>query len=173
MTRLIEKWEADYRAGHKRALRMAIESCRTMRWEWEAWMSSAVREVLEGALATGREEEIPSLLFGRETARKQRDAISAEGLLQCYERLEEMKHQRQLWAFDDGDANLIEILADFIAEFFDRPDGASSSTLEKQIRKARKNRRKVPGYIALGYEFPLMEFLSRKGYWRTIGAIIS
>ena len=166
MTLSIEKWEADYRAGNKRALWMAIELCKSMRWEWEAWMAIAVREVLEGAITSGREAEIPSLLFGRETPRKLRDSISGEGLLQCHERLDEMKIQKQLWALDGGNANVLDILAEFVSEFFGDPSGASESTLGKQIRKARSERGNVPKYFAIGYEIPLMEFLSRKGYWR-------
>ncbi len=160
MNDLMEKRRAEYQAGNRLALLLAIDTCRAMRWEWPQWIREAVRDALERTIADGRMEDLPARLFGNETPQKQRDAIHGEGLLQCLELLEDHKRRGMLPAR----ANLKKILAEFVQWYAGNPEGVSDSTIGKQLDAARRRRPKVPEFVAIGYEIPLMLFLDSREY---------
>lgn len=165
MNELMEKRRAEYEAGNRLALMLAIQTCRAMGWPWPEWVSTVVRQTLESAIETGRTDELPNMLFGRGTPKANVRAIDDEGTLQCWELLTEMKAGGQLHRPDGGEASVMTILAEFIAWYTMDPEGVSVRTLQKQIGRARERRPSVPSFVAIGYELPMCAFLADRGYW--------
>lgn len=164
---ILRQHRTDYEAGKRPALAMAIAVCDRMQWEWPEWVQVAVRGVLVQALSPNADVDIRSQLFGPQTARKQHDAILAEALLQCYEQLQRLKRQGELWGPDGSKANTKRVLAEFLGVYRNDPETPSESTIGKHLDAAKlaRSRKSAPTFTAAGYHLSLLRFLADKGYW--------
>ncbi len=162
---LLNQYRDEYAAGKQSALALAVETCRGMHWDWPEWVQVDVRKCVEASAATIKKHDLHAMLFGKAPPLKQQQAIQNEGLLQCWELLSEMKSNGQLWAPDGGEAILTSVLADFVGWFTNDSNGVSEKTLEGRLNRARQRRKKIPKFTAIGFEIPMMFYLSDRGYW--------
>lgn len=167
----LNRFRRDYEGDKRIALMLAIQECGAMGWAWPVWVSNAVRHGVEKAIATNQTDDLPALLFGRATPGGNIQTITDEALLQCFEHLEVLKATGQLHAPDGGRANVTRVLCDFYAWHAgggddDQPGSVSENSMKARIKRARARRDDAPGFVAIGYELPMMAFLSTHGYWR-------